>query len=1255
MPDPVSTLVVSTLTGLAVHFLSMISKKTIKSLKDLFSENELKSILDQAFMEFRESCIKGKGAKEEKILLKVFEEFFTDDRTILEFRQVFEGRSDTVDFNLMNEIFVGICLERGIEIQTFDFFKTISTVIKNIEKFSRDKEEFRETFKLEYLAKIHTSLQKRGEETNGTFARFKYLRQLIIHNNRLQFTGIPHPQEKKDIELPSVFVMQRVRESVAEEDYRRMLQERAEDEAFTGEEIQLRQMMPVRTEEKKEPIKFDKVLDEEGNRRFVVLGKPGSGKSTLLKYLMLESARLHLEYHRDSSDLLFPILVEIRKFENALTRSNQPDYNILDYLYDSMRKNYNLTLPKGFFEKYLDSGRALLLFDGLDEVAAESRRAEIRHMISAFFTSFHSGNTIIVTSRIAGYSRARFSTTDYRHFTLEDFNDEEIETFIHQWYRSRMINPNEADTKADDLKKALERKPRIKELAKNPLLLTIIGIIHRYEAQLPEDRLVLYDKATEALLYTWESVKGIIDEKFKPEDKRRFLEKVAFHLQSIEKGDEAGTVIERDELYKILFPDFQNIFCCDNRQAQALVNEFLEKIRLRAGLLVELAPDQYGFAHKTFQEYFAAQWIANESKLNFDLKIMIDYVERFIDNAFWHETLLLALRSLPNMQAQKVLEYILDRDPKKIEAYFYHNHYFVMKFIAEQGRWLNDRGFVEKQIDDFFSFSWDEGKDRSNYSNYTWERFKDCLSFVSDSVAGSILSEKLLKTAEDASQPGDLRRECAQAVGHLGFKEKAVDVLLLLAEDASQEGSLRRECAQAVGHLGFKEKAVVDRLLFLVEDASQEVYLRRYCAEAVGHLGFKEKAVADRLLLLAEDASQEGYLRRDCTEAVGHLGFKEKAVADRLLFLAEDGSQAGYLRHSCAEAVGDLGFIEKAVEVLLLLAEDGSQAGYFRRDCAEAVGDLGFKEKAVEVLLLLAEDASQESDLRRSCAEAVGDLGFKEKAVEVLLLLAEDGSQAGSLRRDCAEAMGDLGFKEKAVHVLLLLVEDASQAGDLRRYCTEAVGDLGFKEKAVVDRLLLLAEDGSQAGDLRRDCAKAVGHLGFKEKAVADRLLLLAEDGSQAGSLRRYCVEAVGHLGFKEKAVADRLLLLAEDGSQAGSLRCDCVEAVGHLGFKEKAVVDRLLLLAEDGSQAGSLRCDCVEAVGDLGFKEKAVADRLLLLAEDRSQAGDLRRYCAEALGKIGEKDKAVDILIDLYLAQTDKYSSDACSIYRSLWKMTAE
>ena len=998
---------------LAATLLADMTKGIFKSL---FSKDQMKAVLEKAYQQFKTS-VQESGKQQDKTLLPVFEAFFTDDRTRGELKVIFEGQSAQVDFTLLDEIFVQLCSDQGIELGDFNFFQFMKEMIVELETLAQQHEEYQETLQTEYLKRVVQHLEKPGTERNLSNARLKYLQQLIQQHNRLVFTGIPDLKEKKDIPLPEVFVMQRARESVPVEEYERLFNEKiiTGDEVFTGHELQVRRLLSYHKEEKKEPVKFDEVLNDSVNRRFVILGKPGSGKSSLVKFLMLAAAQKLLDEPRQSNNLFLPILVEIRRFERALSKTTRTDYNILNYLYDVMSQSYNLVLPPRFFETWLESGRVLLMFDGLDEVAAESRRAEIRHMIASFVAG-HKGNTVIVTSRITGYNRAQFSTTDYRHFTLEDFDDEEIVTFIGKWYTSRLTNPAEVKTKVTDLQEALAKKPRIKELARNPLLLTIIGIIHRYEAQLPEDRLVLYDKATEAMLYTWDNVKDIIDEKFKPADKRLFLEKVAFHLQSVEKGDEAGTVLERLEVYNILFPDFCRIFCCDNRHAKGLVDEFLDSIRSRAGLLTEQAPDQFGFVHKTFQEYFAAQWIANESLMNYDLQIVINYVDTYIDNAFWQETLLLAIRALPNKQALKVLEHILKRDQLGIEADFYHNHYFVMKFLAEQAQWLDSREVVEKIFDDFFAFSWNEGRDRGVYSNSTWERFKKWVATVTDSLAVVLLTKKLVTLAEDQANNSYLRCDCAEALGNLGLKEKAAEILLTLAQDQANDGYLRRICAEALGNLGLKEKAA-EILLTMAQDQAKNGSLRRDCAEALGNLDLKEKA-AEILLPMAQDQANSGYLRYTCAEALGNLGLKEKA-AEILLTLAQDQANEGYIRSTCAEALGNLGLKEKAAEILLTLAQDQAKNGSLRRDCAKALGDLGLKEKAAEILLTMAQDQANEGYLRYTCAEALGNLGLKEKAAEILLTLAQDQANEGYLRYTCAQALGNLGLKEKAVAILI--------------------------------------------------------------------------------------------------------------------------------------------------------------------------------------------------------------------------------------------
>jgi len=87
---------------------------------------------------------------------------------------------------------------------------------------------------------------------------------------------------------------------------------------------------------------------------------------------------------------------------------------------------------------------------------------------------------------------------------LQPFDETKINQFIENWYDSRSQDQEDAKRRKEDIRKALANNPRIHHLARNPLLLTIITLIHRYQdqdqAQLPRERYKLYQSAVETLL-----------------------------------------------------------------------------------------------------------------------------------------------------------------------------------------------------------------------------------------------------------------------------------------------------------------------------------------------------------------------------------------------------------------------------------------------------------------------------------------------------------------------------------------------------------------------------------------------------------------------------------------------------------------------------------------------------------------------------------------------------------------------------------
>ena len=318
-------------------------------------------------------------------------------------------------------------------------------------------------------------------------AKADYFKQVANWFDDVKFAGIAvEGQEiEKSEKLAQIFVMPDVLEDVNTHISLDI------EELEAGKNLQLLQR------ESRSGRKFlaSQLLNQNRSHKFVLLGAPGSGKTTLLSFFAVMLAQNYPEKlgwgaERDC----LPILIKIRDFARL------SDINLLDYARQFAEKTMSVKrLPEGFFEYWLADGRAIILLDGLDEVVEESKRYAVVQQIENFLGQYHQ-NLAIITSRPAGYKRDFFNSSEFEHYQLQLFDDDKVDEFINHWYDSRVRDPAEAQRQKESIKKALDENDRIKLLARNPLLLTIIALIHRYQAVLPRARHKLYEKAVETLL-----------------------------------------------------------------------------------------------------------------------------------------------------------------------------------------------------------------------------------------------------------------------------------------------------------------------------------------------------------------------------------------------------------------------------------------------------------------------------------------------------------------------------------------------------------------------------------------------------------------------------------------------------------------------------------------------------------------------------------------------------------------------------------
>ena len=138
-------------------------------------------------------------------------------------------------------------------------------------------------------------------------------------------------------------------------------------------------------------------------------------------------------------------------------------------------------------------------------MSASAIDSEITHDIRRFSLDYPQVQ-IIVSSRWLGYKQDVLAGAGFQHLMLQDLDLEtQIPEFIDKWHQFAFNDVNEGEKRKQILLGTIQNHHNrsIRELAGNPLLLTLMAIINRSQT-LPKERFKLYEQATEVLLHKWD-------------------------------------------------------------------------------------------------------------------------------------------------------------------------------------------------------------------------------------------------------------------------------------------------------------------------------------------------------------------------------------------------------------------------------------------------------------------------------------------------------------------------------------------------------------------------------------------------------------------------------------------------------------------------------------------------------------------------------------------------------------------------------
>ncbi|MDX2099186.1 MAG: GUN4 domain-containing protein [Leptolyngbyaceae cyanobacterium bins.59] len=357
------------------------------------------------------------------------------------------------------------------------------------------------------------------------------------------------------------------------------------------------------------------------HRLMAIIADPGYGKTTLMRFLTLSFAN---ENYKDyQAKELIPVLLLFREIYPQIQSQHQPPLpQLIVEQVQKLPRCSELQTSRSWFDEQLMQGKCLIMLDGLDEVP-EAQRERVSQWANWQMQNYPT--QFILTSRPHGFDRDLF--VGVQPIDVLDFNNDQKRRFIEQWYRfitweltwkshwqESQYDPNpqnrltreqaeaeshaQAQRAADDLSRQLFADPNLTDLAKNPLLITIIAATHEGSENLPSQRIPLYREIFKLLLEyrpNRRDTRLTIDN---AEDNQRILQKLALALTGAGK-----TQFSPQQGVEWIKDRFTEVYKGNTLTPKA----FFQEIQQVSGLLAGGEGELYEFTHKTFQEYLAAQ------------------------------------------------------------------------------------------------------------------------------------------------------------------------------------------------------------------------------------------------------------------------------------------------------------------------------------------------------------------------------------------------------------------------------------------------------------------------------------------------------------------------------------------------------------------------------------------------------------------------------------------------------------------------